>query len=476
MKKLILLAFIVCTFSNLNAQYSIRGKVLIENADTLEAYVRLYTKDNTAVSAVQTQKGTFAFSNLIKNNVYYVVASHIGYAADTIKIDRIKTDLNIGTMFLKSSLTMLDEVAVLGSSISFQNGSKRILPNEFQKNSPDAMVMLDKMNLSRINVDPLTKSLTLNGGGSMKVLLNGREVSAVEISALSPDIIQRIEYHDTPEARYGNADVVLDFITKDDNVGARVYLSLWQGLLTRFGEDYISLKFNRGNSQFALDYNMAYRNWKHLSREYEEDFQLQDANFSRTELGRPGRFKYDNHNIRLNYNYQKDKKIINLSLGTAVQNAPYKEWNSDLRYQKSNLSLYDNAKSSATNPYLQLYMQLPIGENQLYAVNLSGQYNKGKYDRLYQETDSEGKSVQFSSNARETQKGYALSQLYENRQDWGTLTIGANFSQQFTQSDYNYFRNDMVQKHRTALRLSNLYSYAQWGKGWNNLYSRLGIG
>ena len=476
MKKLILLAFIVCTFSNMNAQYSIRGKVLIENADTLEAYVRLYTKDNTAVSAVQTQKGTFAFSNLIKNNVYYVVASHIGYAADTIKIDRIKTDLNIGTMFLKSSLTMLDEVAVLGSSISFQNGSKRILPNEFQKNSPDAMVMLDKMNLSRINVDPLTKSLTLNGGGSMKVLLNGREVSAVEISALSPDIIQRIEYHDTPEARYGNADVVLDFITKDDNVGARVYLSLWQGLLTRFGEDYISLKFNRGNSQFALDYNMAYRNWKHLSREYEEDFQLQDANFSRTELGRPGRFKYDNHNIRLNYNYQKDKKIINLSLGTAVQNAPYKEWNSDLRYQKSNLSLYDNAKSSATNPYLQLYMQLPIGENQLYAVNLSGQYNKGKYDRLYQETDSEGKSVQFSSNARETQKGYALSQLYENRQDWGTLTIGANFSQQFTQSDYNYFRNDMAQKHRTALSLSNLYSYAQWGKGWNNLYSRLGIG
>ena len=133
MKKLILLAFIVCTFSNMNAQYSIRGKVLIENADTLEAYVRLYTKDNTAVSAVQTQKGTFAFSNLIKNNVYYVVASHIGYAADTIKIDRIKTDLNIGTMFLKSSLTMLDEVAVLGSSISFQNGSKRILPNEFQK-------------------------------------------------------------------------------------------------------------------------------------------------------------------------------------------------------------------------------------------------------------------------------------------------------------------------------------------------------
>ena len=476
MKKLILLAFIVCTFSNINAQYSIIGKVLIENGDTLESNVRLYTKNNTTVSAVQTQKGMFSFSNLVKNNAYYVVASHIGYATDTIKIDRITKDLNIGTMFLKSNLIRLDEVAVMGSSISFQNGNKRIFPNEFQRNSPDAMVMLDKMNLSRINVDPLTKSLTLNGGGSVKVLLNGREVSAVEIGTLSPDIIQRIEYHDTPEARYGNADVVLDFITKDDSVGARVYLSLWQGLLTRFGEDYISLKFNRRNSQFSLEYNMAYRNWKHLSREYEEDFHLQDENFSRAELGYPGRFKYDNHNIRLNYNYQKNKKIINFSLGTAIQNAPYKEWNSDLHYQGADFNLYDNAKSSATNPYSQLYIQLPIGENQLYVMNLSGQYNKGKYDRLYQETDSESKSCQFSSNACEIQKGYALSQLYENKQDWGILTIGANFSQRFTKSNYNYVRNDMALGHHITLRLSNLYSYAQWGKGWNNLYSRVGIG
>ena len=141
------------------------------------------------------------------------------------------------------------------------------------------MVMLDKMNLSRINVNPLTKSITLNGGGSIKVLLNGREVSMVEIAALSPDIIQRIEYHDTPEARYGNTDVVLDFITKTDNVGARVYLSLWQGMLTHFGEDYVSMKLNRGNAQFSLDYNLAYRNWKHLSREYKETFNLQDVFF-----------------------------------------------------------------------------------------------------------------------------------------------------------------------------------------------------
>ena len=122
---------------------------------------------------------------------------------------------------------------------------------------------------------------------------------------------------------------------------------------------------------------MAYRNWKHLSREYEEDFNLQNENFSRTELGHPGRYRYDNHNVHFNYNYQENKKIINFSLGTAIQNAPYKEWNSDLHYKGTALNLYDNAKSSATNPYSQLYIQLPIGENQLYVMNLSGHTTKG---------------------------------------------------------------------------------------------------
>lgn len=477
MKKILLLLLIAGVFGNIRAQYSITGKVLIKDGEGLEAHVKLFAENNSVESIMQTEKGIFTFSNLIKNKSYYVVASCVGYTTDTIKIERIREDLNLGTMFLKPSYVNLGEVVVVGSSMTFRNGVKRIIPNKFhKKNSTDAMVMLDKMNLSRINVDPLTKSLTLNGGGNVKVMLNGREVSATEISSLSPSVIQRIEYHDTPEARYGNADVVLDFITKEDNTGGRIYLSLWQGLLTAFGEDYISLKFNRKNSQFSLDYNLSYRNWKKLSRDYDEDFYLSNETISRAEKGHPGRFKYDNHNVRFNYNYQKGQKIVNLSLGTALQHAPYKEWKSDIQYPKTTYDLYDNAKSSGVNPFTRLYIQMPIRQNQLYIATLSGQYNKGEYSRQYHEIDDKNKSNQFYSDANEVQKGYALSQLYENKQNWGTLTIGANFNQQFTTSDYEYTQNPQTQIHRTTMRLSNLYSYAQWGKGWNKLYTRAGIG
>ena len=70
MKALIILAFFVCKFSNINAQHSIIGKVIIENSDTLEANVQLYTKNNTSVFTLQTQKGIFSFSNLMKNKTY----------------------------------------------------------------------------------------------------------------------------------------------------------------------------------------------------------------------------------------------------------------------------------------------------------------------------------------------------------------------------------------------------------------------
>ena len=67
----------VCTFSNINAQYSIIGKVLIENGDTLKSNVQLYTKSHTVVSAVQTQKGMFSFSKSRKKQFFIMWLHHI---------------------------------------------------------------------------------------------------------------------------------------------------------------------------------------------------------------------------------------------------------------------------------------------------------------------------------------------------------------------------------------------------------------
>lgn len=436
--------------------------MLSEQRHPLAASVHLLQPSGRVVATSQADTGNGKFAITIKpaSLSLAVAVSHAGYQPDTIKIDDLKADVvDLGIITLLQQNVMLGEVTVRGSNVTMRDGVKRIVPTALHRhNSTDALIMLDKMNLSRISVDPLSKQITMDGGGTMKVLINGREASAAEVSSIAPALIKRIDYHDTPEARYGNADVVLDFITGNDEAGGRLYTSLWQGVATAFGEDYVSMKLNKRNSQLSIDYGLAYRNWHHLSREYEETFALPSDTLERSERGMPGMFKYANHTIGINYNWQKARKQFNLSMGTGVKNAPFKQWNSEIDENSLKAIAADNAMSSSFSPYLQAYWQVPVASNQDLLVNVAGQYSDGKYDRQYEEIVSKSENRRFSTNNKEKQRGYGISAVYEARiEKWGTLSTGLNFDQQFISSDFRYSSVSTSSNHQ-FMRLSNLYA------------------
>lgn len=470
-----LLSFLSLCFSA-NAQYAIKGRVIIEGEEKSEAQVILLTKAKTIETVIETRDGVFAFSDIKKGSTHYAVAARVGYLPDTVRIESITQDIDVGTLFLRAQTTILEEVTVEGSSMTIKDGIKRIVPTDFhRKNSTDALVMLDKMNLSRINVDPISKSLKLNGGGAVKLYLNGREVGINEISALSPEVIRRVEYHDIPEAKYSNADVVLDFITKQDEMGGRVYLSLWQGLYTAFGEDNVSLKFNRGASQFSLDYYLAYRDWKHLSRTYEETFFLPDKTVSREEVGLPGHFRYNNHDLRLNYNYLKEGFQVNVTGGVSIHNSPYEEWQSILHYEDRTLTLYDNSDARTLSPFAQIYFRIPLGEKRLLLTSISGRYARDRNYRVYSETGAKVDNA-FENSVTGGQKSFAASALYEHRFESETWITGADFNRQVLRNHYTSSGTGTFPDFRSVMQLSNLYLYSQFGRNVGRLYYRAGIG
>ena len=460
------------------AQHRITGTVVNDQHVPLKAMVLLLHSSGKVIAKSQADcsNGRFVLAVDSMSLPLSIVISHLGYQSDTIKVDTIKTEMVLGTVMLLPKNIMLGEVSVKGSNVTVRDGVKRIFPTDFHRqNSTDALIMLDKMNLSRISVDPLSKQITMNGGGTVKVLINGREASATEVSSISPLVIKRIDYHDAPEVRYGNADVVLDFITRSDDAGGRLYTSLWQGMATAFGEDYVSMKLNRKNSQFSIDYSLAYRNWHHLSRVYEETFNLPNDTLERCEHGLPGKFEYDNHDIHLTYNWQRDERQFNLSMGTGIKNSPFKEWSSLISATSFSGTAKDNANSSSFSPYLQVYWQMPVANNQLLYLNVAGQYTDGKFSRQYVETNGKSEDHSFVSNNKEKQKGYGLSAIYEAKENWGMLTLGIDFKQQFISSDFAYSASSFSSNHQ-FMRLSNLYAYAQWGRSWKKLYSRLSLG
>lgn len=88
------------------------------------------------------------------------------------------------------------------------------------KASGNGMDLLQQMMLPRVQVDLLNNEIKATGNGVVQVRINGVKVEQDEIKALNPSDIIRIEYHDNPGLRYGNADIVLDYIVRRPDTGA----------------------------------------------------------------------------------------------------------------------------------------------------------------------------------------------------------------------------------------------------------------
>lgn len=117
----------------------------------------------------------------------------------------------------------LDEVTIQARSIIEKGDRKVILPTQNQlKMSSSGIDLLGKLQLPRITVDIMSGEITTSGNGEVQLRINGVRVTYTEISSLSPEDILRIEYHDTPGVRYGNAAAVIDYITKNKKAGGSV--------------------------------------------------------------------------------------------------------------------------------------------------------------------------------------------------------------------------------------------------------------
>lgn len=96
------------------------------------------------------------------------------------------------------------------------------------KASGNGMDLLQQMMLPRVQVDLLNNEIKATGNGVVQVRINGVKVEQDEIKALNPSDIIRIEYHDNPGLRYGNADIVLDYIVRRPDTGGSFGLDMAQ--------------------------------------------------------------------------------------------------------------------------------------------------------------------------------------------------------------------------------------------------------
>ena len=326
----------------------------------------------------------------VKAGDYQVSVSSIGYKTSVVSVLGLSQPIDLGTISLASSSISLDEVTVNASAIRNTADRKIAFPTSEQKAaSSNGINLLNALMLPRLEVDPIRNSVSLSNEGTIQFCINGIKVELSDIRGLSPQEVIRIEYHDNPGLRYGNASVVLDYIVRRETSGGSVNLDLSNSPTTSFGDDQVSVKFNHKKSEFGLQYAVRYRNPYHIWTEGVETFRFESGEtLERTSEGLPRGMSETAHNLSLNYNL--------------VDNDHY-YFNATLRYflsdedKGSDKNLYTNNhpedktyawnpnSNSTKRPSLDLYYQHSLPHKQTLILNMVGTYIHTNANQMYQE-------------------------------------------------------------------------------------------
>ena len=92
-----------------------------------------------------------------------------------------------------------------------------------------------------------------------------------------PTEIIRIEYHDNPGLRYGNAEVVLDYIVRRPDTGGSIGLELSNSPHVAWRNNQLSGKINHKKSEFRVNYFVSHQDYYGMWRDNEERFLFMDG-------------------------------------------------------------------------------------------------------------------------------------------------------------------------------------------------------
>lgn len=480
MRKLITVAILLgsVVVSSYAQKIEIKGTVCDAANQAIEyANVVLQTIDSTFVNGVTTNpKGQFEFKSTDEGD-YRLVISSMGYNTAYITLNGIKRHTDLGSIVLDSTSIALEGVTITGSSQINRADRKLVFPSAMQlKASTNGVNLLQELMLPRILVNPMNNSIGLSGGGELQLRINGVKAEADEIKALRPADIIRIEYHDNPGLRYGNAEVVLDYIVRRPETGGSFGTELMQGLNAGWGNYNLYGKINHKKSEFGFSYFMGPRNFNGSYRDNEEVFHLSDGtSLRRMELGEPSKLTLLQQNMNVSYSLQtSDKSFFSTTFRMYANDQPHWDYKGML-YNANNetdrINMKDYTDRNYMTPSLDLYYQHNLKNQQTLVFNLVGTYQRDRTNRLYQESFEEEILTDINNYTLGNKYSVIAEAIYEKQFAKGqALSFGINHTQSHANNEY---RNGHT--FETNMNQGNSYLFSEYRGTINKLNYRLGL-
>lgn len=477
MKKIFMLTSMLIVQFVLIAGSKITGIVVDEDGDSRlpGASVMLANDKGKTIKSVATDDmGKFEIAN-VENGTYLLHVTFIGYEPQSISLTNLDDDVNVGTVKLTHKLSVLDEVVVEGDAVINKVDRQIILPTSAQRRaSTNGVSLLQHLQIPSLAINPIDKSIKTNFGSDVQLRINGVEATIGEVVALRQRDVLRVEYHENPGLRYGNAAAVVDFIVKRSETGGNVTADLMNGVKPLGAGDYnVSARYNRNKSALGAVLSWERRDLEWIRENY-ESFVYPNGILENEEMGNPTRLKYDNMNLSISYNYADGKNMLNIAFRDIYNNTPnsFYDRNSVL-YQEDNVyDIVDKQASKSHIPSLDMYYQRNMGEGQNLYLDIVGTYLKSSNDRRYSmsETGIEPTSV-ITSEVDGSKYSIIGEAIYECQLLSGTLTVGAKHNH--SQMD-NVYDGDINSK--VKMNMDETYMFAEYKSRVKRLDYMVGIG
>ena len=483
MKKVSVLCFFLFFFTGLMAQ-NLRVSGIVKEFTTRQAIktvtIRLLEKDSVFLEGCITDDaGKFTLEKVPRGNSYIVV-SYVGYKQEIIYLNNLTRNTRIDDIFLEEASENLGEVVVSAERVINKVNRQIIFPSRLQVDaSASAFELLGKMMLPDLLVNVTENTISSLNNGTVQLRINNVNSSVQDVLAILSTQVVKVEYIDIPGARYGEGVAsVVNFVTRRANNGVTGGMNLRNAATTGYGNDNFYLKYNNKASEFALNYNLTYRDFKDKYTDMDQRLLLKDGSIRALEKrGIDSPYKLQKHGLSLTYNWvNKETSVFNVKLSNSWMNTPfYNTIQSIKETGKEDLQAYTGIKDKSLSPVLDVYYQLDLPSDQTLMANVVGTYISTDYIRDYAEY-LEGHTP-FGPEYNYTVDGNKYSLIAEliyekivnENLQWSS---GVNYKQSYTENTYKGSTGDVT----TSMDNSDLYVYTELDGSIKKLGYNVGIG
>lgn len=476
MKKFLIFAVMLAVQIAAFAGNKISGRLLDGNDNSVltGANVVLQADTSNVVSGSVTDgTGHFEIKD-VDDGSYVLRFSCLGYEPQSVSLANLDGDIYMGEIRLVPTATALGEVVVEGSAVINKIDRQIILPTSTQrKASTNGISLLQHLQVASLVINPLDKSIKTNLGDEVQLRINGVVSDKNDVMALHPADIVRIEYHDNPGLKYGDAAAVVDYIVKRKETGGNVAADLMNGIKPLGAGNYnISARYNRNKSVVGAVFSWERRDLE-WTRENRETFVYPGRAVENREIGNPTKIKYDRMNLNLSYNYADDKNMLNVAFRNIYNNTPnsFYDRRSVLYQDGTAYNITNKQKEDSYIPSLDVYYQRSMKNNQNLYVDVIGTYIESSSDRHYSMSQTGMPADEIVSMVDGERYSIIGEAIYEKQFGNGTLTAGGRHSQS---SMNNVYDGNLSSK--VDMNQAETYVFAEFQSSVKKLNYRIGIG